>query len=123
MLSLATVPENSALRRCQPQPPANRERLAGVQGTARSPLVAARGGDIFGTEARHLPAPRLSPFPINRPGRPVVQRLVQPLLVVEREVVPQPTLQFRHPLVAVQVDVFILHAPPETLHDDVVQAS
>src|SRR4051794_34852034 len=65
---------------------------------------------------------RLPPFPVDRPRRAVAQRLVRALLVVEPEVLVQPLRQRRHPLVAPQVNVLILHAPPQPLDEHIVQA-
>src|SRR5215467_13228979 len=67
------------------------------------------------------PSPRPS-LPVHLRRRPVAQRLVRPLLVVEREVPPQPLAQLRHRLVAAQVQLLVLHTPPKTLHKDVIQA-
>lgn len=53
----------------------------------------------------------------------IVQRLVDPVVVVKREVFLQPSLEVSDILVAVQIDVFILHATPKTLHEDIVQTS
>jgi hypothetical protein len=50
---------------------------------ARTPSVRRALGDL----PSHSPA---SPAPIHRQRRPIAQRLVRPLLIVEREVPPQP---------------------------------
>src|SRR5512135_756510 len=43
------------------------------------------------------------------------------LLVVEPEVGPQPRLQLWHTLILLDVYVFVFHAPPQPLHEHVVQ--
>ena len=52
----------------------------------------------------------------------IIQALVEPLLVVELEVRPQPGLQVSHRPVLYQIEVLILHTPPEPLHGDVIQS-
>ena len=53
--------------------------------------------------------------------RPVAQRLVGTLLVVEPEVGRQARLQFGDSLIILNVNVFVFHAPPEPFHEHVVQ--
>lgn len=48
---------------------------------------------------------------------------MHPLVVVEPEVLRQPKDQLSAGDVALQVDVFVLDAPPQTLHEDVVQGT
>ena len=54
-----------------------------------------------------------------RPG-PVAQGLMGPQLVVEQEVVFQPPLGLQDVGVGFQVHLFVLHRPPQSLHEDVV---
>src|SRR5947209_19092080 len=61
--------------------------------------------------------------PVHGSRRAVVQRLMQALLVVKRKVALQAPLQLPYVLVPVQIDVFILHRPPQALDKDVVQTS
>ncbi len=59
--------------------------------------------------------------PVDCSRRPVRERLVRTLLIVEREVPPQTRAQLRRPFVAVQVDVLVFHTPPQPFHEHVVQ--
>src|SRR5262249_9996580 len=52
---------------------------------------------------------------------PIAQGLMGTLLVVEPEVGRQARLQLRHPLIVLDVDVFVFHASPQPLHEHVVQ--
>src|SRR4051812_7888737 len=63
--------------------------------------------------ATPLSRPPRPPLPVDPARRPVAQRLVRPLLVVKREVPVQPLGQLRHRLVAAQVNVLVLHRPPQ----------
>src|SRR5262249_29710231 len=69
-------------------------------------------------------------FPANRLAAPrtidlawgtVVQRLVRTLLVVEQEVGRQTRLQIYNMLIILNVDCLVFHAPPQPLHEHVVQ--
>ena len=51
---------------------------------------------------------------------PVAQGLVGPEPVVEPEIVFQPPLGLQDAGVGFQVDLLILHRPPQSLHEDVV---
>lgn len=46
-----------------------------------------------------------------------------PLRVVKPEPLPEPLLQLRYRLVVVQIHAVILHRPPQTLHENIVQSS
>src|SRR5207248_9189932 len=116
--SLATIPENSALP--------HRHLSALSQGILFRPAVPSPGLRDGGAKKNASASPRPpsspSPLPIDRSRCPVLQGLMRPLLVVEREVPPQPLLQLPHRLVAAGVDVLVLHAAPQPLHEHVVQA-
>ena len=49
---------------------------------------------------------------------PIVQRLMQPFLVVEPEVSRHTTLQFRHGLIAPQVHLLVFHAVPKPFNEN-----
>ena len=61
---------------------------------------------------RHRVDPRRSP---------VALRLMKPRVIVKDEVPAQTTTQLRGVLVALNVNVFVLHRPPQTFDEDVVQ--
>src|SRR5262249_38513673 len=119
MLSLATEVENSALpRRC---------RRLGLE-PRHSVGPALPSPELREGGAKRMPPPptspsaRLPPFPVDLGRCLVVQRLVRPLLVVEREVTPQTARQLGHRLIAAGVDVLVLHRAPQPLYEHVVQA-
>src|SRR5438309_2173257 len=57
-------------------------------------------------------------LPVDLRRRPVVQGLVQPLVVVEGEVPPQTSVQLRHRLVTPQVHVLMLERVLISRHSD-----
>src|SRR5262245_15724358 len=61
------------------------------------------------------------PGPIDLGRSPIAQRLMGTLLVVEAEVRRQARLQLRHNFIVIYVDVLVFHAPPQPLHEYVVQ--
>src|SRR5947209_16387131 len=74
---------------------------------------------VCGANKNALPGSPTRPrpsTPVHLPGRPVVERLMRPFLVVEPEVPTQPPLQLGHDLVASQVHVLVLDRPPQPLH-------
>ena len=79
-------------------------------------------GSVCGlTELIHNPCSASTRCPVDLVRRHVIQRLVSSLRVVKHKVVRQSPLSFRHRGVPSQIDVFVLDAPPEPLHKDVVQ--
>src|SRR5271165_7315175 len=60
---------------------------------------------------------------VHGPRRLVFQRLVPPLLIVEGEILLQPSLQQRHRLVTLQVQLFVLDRAPEAFDPHVVEAA
>src|SRR5256885_14633717 len=116
--SLTTVLETSALpRRCSSALP------QGILFRPTLPSPRLREGGAK-KNASPLPGrpPLRSALPVHRRRRPVIQGLMQTLLVVIREVPAEPALQLRHPLVPPQVEVLILDRPPQPFHEHVVQA-
>src|SRR4051794_23380291 len=59
--------------------------------------------------------------PIDGRRGPIVERLMGPLVVEEGEVPRQTTVQPRHRVVSLNVNVLVFHAPPEPLDEHVVQ--
>ena len=51
----------------------------------------------------------------------VAQALVGPLIVVQLEIVIQAGRQGRHRLIPLEVNVLVLHRPPQPLDEDVVE--
>ena len=60
---------------------------------------------------------------IHRVRRPVVQRLVRALSVVEREIFRQATGQLGDRAVALQIHLLVLDAAPQPFDEDVVQGA
>src|SRR5438067_10766174 len=62
-----------------------------------------------------------SPGSIHRLRRPIPQRLVRSLLIVEREILPQSPLRLLHSLILLRIHFLVFHTPPQPLHEHVVQ--
>src|ERR1019366_2551203 len=60
---------------------------------------------------------------VNLSRRGQGQRLMEPTVVVELQVTSYPKPRFSRGRVAVQIDLLILHRPPQPLGEDVVQRS
>src|SRR5271165_6532678 len=65
--------------------------------------------------------PLVDPGSVDLPGYPITERLMGAILVVEPEVGRQARLKLRNSFIIFDVDVFVFNAPPEPLHEDVVQ--
>ena len=93
--------------------------LASGRPSLRS-LIAARPG----TPCSTIDAPQDALVSImDRRGRPVSQRLMEPLVVVERQVLSQPLLCLHHRLISVQVNVLVFDRPPQPLRKNVVEGA
>src|SRR6266511_6356721 len=53
--------------------------------------------------------------------RSIIQPLVIAFLVVEPKVLPQARLSGAYIRVVLDIDLFVLHAPPQPFHEDVVE--
>ena len=84
-------------------------------------FLCFRGSGCGLTELIHNPGSASTRCPVDLVRRHVIQRLVSSLRVVQHKVVRQSPLSFRQRGVPSQIDVFVLDAPPEPLHKDVVQ--
>jgi hypothetical protein len=71
----------------------------------------------------HHPSPSApaQPRSVHLGRGPIAQRLMGPLLVVEPEVDRQTRFQLGHQLIVFEVDFFLFDAPPQPLHEYVVQ--
>ena len=59
-------------------------------------------------------------LPVHAIGRASVKRAMRPDLIVELDVAFEPLLRVTNRLVRVEIDLFILEAPPEAFHKDVI---
>jgi len=58
---------------------------------------------------------------INRPV--VIERFLQPLLIIEPDVAAQAFPQRSWGLILVQIDVLVLQGPEKPFHEDIVQGT
>lgn len=58
---------------------------------------------------------------MNLPRRSVIERLVEPLVVIEQEVIFQSCLSLGHGLITLDINVLVFDAPPKPLGKDVVE--
>src|SRR3954470_6425795 len=63
----------------------------------------------------------LRPGAVDLAGRPVVERLMRALLVVEPEVGRQARHQSGNEIIQFNVDALVFHTPPETLNEPIAQ--
>ena len=95
------------------------EAVPGISKLRWTPITGQLGGLdlLWAFRANRLAEPGAIDLARGR----VVQRLVKTFLVVELEVGRQARLQIHNMLRIFDLDILVFHAPPQPLHEDVVQ--